>query len=83
MHPELVGGQVGGVEISLRQIKDHAMDASVGLVGIVLGIGLQGAGCADREDVAEAGMLVEGVAIHGVRWLLGGEEEDGTGVGRG
>jgi len=81
--PELVGGQVGRVEVALCRVEDHAVDARVGLVGVVLEVGVEGAGGGDGEDVAVAGVLVEGVAVDGVGGLFGGKEEDGAGVGFG
>jgi hypothetical protein len=81
--PELVGGQVGRVEVGLGGVEDHAVDAGVGLVGVVLDVASEGASGGDGEDVAEAGMLVEGVGIDGVGGLFGCEEEDGARVGVG
>jgi len=59
------------------------VDARVGLVLVVLDVGLELARLGDGEDVAEAGVLVEGVGIDGVGRLLGREQEDGAGVGLG
>lgn len=81
MNPELVGAQVGGVQVRLGRVKHHAVDAGIGLVLVVLHVGRQSAGSrVDGEDGAVAGMVVEGVAVDGVGRLLRGEEEDGTGV---
>lgn len=81
MDPELVGAEVGGVEIRLGGIKDHAVDAAVGLVLVVLDVGGEGAGGGvDGEDGAVAGVVVEGVAVDRVGGFPGGEEEDGAGV---
>lgn len=41
--PELVGLEVGGVEVRLRGVEDHAVDARVVLVRIVLDVFLEGA----------------------------------------
>ena len=41
------------------------------------------AGLIDGEDVAEAGVVVEWVAVYIVRRFLGGEKEDGAGFGVG
>ena len=59
------------------------MDAGVGLVRVVLEVGVEGAGLRDGEDVAVAGVFVEGVAVDGVGGLFCGEEEDRAGVGFG
>ena len=59
------------------------MDAGVGLVGVVLDVGVEGARGGDGEDVAVAGMFVEGVGVDGVGGLFGWEEEDGACVGVG
>jgi hypothetical protein len=56
------------------------VDARVGLIRVVLDVLLELARLRDREDVAIAGVLVEGVSIDGVRRLLGREEKDGPGV---
>jgi hypothetical protein len=48
-----------------------------------LDVGLELARVGDGEDVAVAGVVVEGVGIDGIRWLLGREEEDGARVGLG
>lgn len=81
--PELVRLEVGGVEIFLRGVKDHAVDAGIRLVLVVLHIVFKLAGGRDSEDGAVACVVVEGVAVDGVGGFLGGEEEDGAGVGFG
>lgn len=79
--PELVGLEVGGVEVRLGRVEDHAVDAAVGLVLVVLDVGGEGArGWVGGEDGAVAGVLVKGVAVDCVGGLAGGEEEDGAGV---
>ena len=83
MHPELVGAQVGRVEVRFCRVEDHAVDPGVGLVLVVLCVGFEGAGGGDGEDGAVAGVVVEGVAVHGVRCLSGGKQEDGACVGIG
>lgn len=81
MDPELVGREIGRVEVRLGRIKDHAVDARVGLVLEVLDVARQGAGRGvGGKDGAVAGVAVEGVAVDCVGGLLGGEEEDGAGV---
>lgn len=57
------------------------MDATAGLVGVVLERFLEGSGGGGGEDGAVAGVVVEGVAVDAVGGLFGGEEEDGAGVG--
>jgi hypothetical protein len=78
--PEGVGGEVGGVEVGLGGIEDHAMDARVRRVGVVLDVFVQGARGGDGEDVAYARVLVERVAVDCVGWLAGREVEDCAGV---
>lgn len=81
VHPELVGAQVGRVEVLLLRVKDHAVDARVRLVLVVLDILDQGAaGRVCGENCAVTGVVVEGVAVDGVWGFVGGEEEDGSGV---
>lgn len=81
VHPQLVGLEVGRVQPRLGRIEDHAVDARVGLVLVVLDVLGQGAARRGGENGTVAGVLVEGVAVDGIRWLLGGQEEDGAGVG--
>jgi hypothetical protein len=79
--PELVGAEVGGVQVGLGGVEDHAVDARVGLVFVVLDVLFEGARVGiGGEDGAVAGVVVEGVAVDGVWGFLGGEEEDGAGV---
>lgn len=81
MDPELVGLEVGGVEVRLGRVEDHAVDAAVGLVLVVLDVVGEGAGVGvGGEDGAVAGVLVKGVAVDCVGGLAGGEEEDCAGV---
>ena len=81
MSPEFVGAKVGGVEIFLLRVKDHAVDASVGLVRVVLDVLLESlCGVVCGEDSAVTGVVVEWVAVDTVRRLVGGEEEDGAGI---
>lgn len=83
VRPQLVGRQVGRVEVGLGRVEHHAVDARVLLVFVVLDVLLELAGVGHGEDVAVAGELVEGVGIDGVGGLLGREKEDGAGVGVG
>jgi len=83
VRPDLVGLQVGRVEICLGRVKDHAVYARVGRVLIVLDVAVEGARRGDGEDVAVTGKVVEGVAIDAVRGFLRGQDEDGTCVGVG
>lgn len=41
--PELVGCEIGRVEVRLGRVEDHAVDAGVGLVLVVLDVVRQGA----------------------------------------
>ncbi len=76
VRPKLVCGQVCRVEVCLCRIKDHAVDARVGLVRVILDIGLKRARSGDREDISKASVVVERIGIDSVRRLLGGQEED-------
>lgn len=78
--PELVGREVGGVEEGFCGVEHHAVDARVGVVGVVLDVCLEGARGGDGEDVAVGGVLVERVAVDCVGGLLRREEEDCAGV---
>lgn len=81
--PEGVGCEIGRVEVGFCRVEDHAVDSGCGGVGVVLDVAIQGAGARDGEDVAVAGVLVEGVAVDGVGGFPGGEEEDCASVGLG
>ncbi|CEF84487.1 unnamed protein product [Fusarium graminearum] len=82
MGPDLIGAKVGRVKILLLGVKDHAMDASVRLVGVILNILLKSlCGIVGGEDGAVAGVIIKWVAVNGVRRLVGSQEEDGAGVG--
>lgn len=79
--PELVGREIGRVEERLGRVKDHAVDAGVGLVLVVLDVAHQGAGrSVGGKDGAVTGVFVKGVAVDCVGGLFGGEEEDGARV---
>lgn len=78
--PDLVGLEIGGVEVGFGGVEDHAVDAGVGLVLVVLDVLEESAIGASGEDVAVAGVFVEGVAVDVVGGLVGGEDEDGAGV---
>ena len=57
------------------------MDASVGLVRVVLDVFFEGlCGVICGEDRTVTGVVVEWVAVDAVRRLVGGEEEDGAGI---
>lgn len=62
-------------------VEDHAVDSGVVLVRIVLHILLQSTSSVDRKDVSISGKVVEWVAVHIIRWLIGGEHEDCTSFG--
>lgn len=81
--PDLVGLEIGGVEVGFGGVEDHAVDTGVGLVLVVLDVLDESAIGTCREDVAVAGIFVEGVAVDVVGGLVGGEDEDGAGVGVG
>lgn len=55
----------------LVRVEDGAVDARVGLVGVVLGVCGEGPGGRDGEDVAVACVVVEGVRVDVVGGLLG------------
>ena len=59
------------------------MDCGRGGVGVVLDVGVEGAGWGDGEYVAYLSMIIERVAVDMVRRLVSWEQEDGTGFGRG
>ena len=71
VHPQLIRPQVRRVEVRLGRIEHHAVDARVGLVGVVLGVLGERTGRRHGEDGAVARVIVEGVAVDGVRRLLG------------
>lgn len=81
--PDFVGLEIGGVEVGLGRIKDHAVNASVGIILVVLDILIKGTILGDGEDVSIAGVLVEWVTVDIVWGLVGGQNEDGAGVGVG
>lgn len=57
------------------------MDAGVGCIFIVLDVALNGPVRVNGEDVAVAGVIVEGVSVDIVWWLLRRQDEDSSGVG--
>lgn len=79
--PDLVGLQIGGVQVGLGGIEHHAVDTGVGLVLVVLNVDIEGAVGLNGENVSVSSVLIEGVAVDVVGRLVGGEDEDGTGVG--
>lgn len=81
MNPELVGPQVGRVEVRLCRVEDHAVDARVGLVLVVLHIVGELSVVVNGEDAAVAGVVVKGIRVDTVGGLFGSEEEYGAGVG--
>ena len=81
MSPKFVGAKVGGVEIFFLRVKDHAVDASVRLVRVVLDVLFESlCGVVCGKDGTVTGVVVEWVAVDTVRRLVGSEEEDGTGI---
>jgi len=83
MRPDLVGAEIGGVQVRLAGVEDHAVNTGLGGVRVVLDVGGEGAGGCDGEDVTVPGVVVEGVSVDGIGGLFGGEDEDGAGVGLG
>lgn len=81
VRPDLVGPHVGGVEVLLIFVEDHAVNGGVVLVGIVLDVLLQTAGLVDGEDIPVAREIVERVAVDVVGRLVGGEDKDGASLG--
>jgi len=59
------------------------MDTGVGEVRVILNVLVELSRLRDGEDIAVAGVVVEGVGVDTVGGLLGGKEEDGTSVGVG
>jgi hypothetical protein len=59
------------------------VDGGVVLVRVVLHVFFQTALVVDGKDVAVAGEVVERIAVDVIRRLVGGENEDGTGLGVG
>jgi hypothetical protein len=78
MAPHAIGPHVRAVQVRLRGVEDHAMNGGLRTVLVVLDVLGQGARGRSGEDVAEARVLVEGVAVDAVGGLLGGEDEDGA-----
>jgi len=83
VRPDAVGPHVCRVQVALGAVEGHAVDCGLGRVGVVLDVRLQRAGRVHREDVAEAGVLVERVAVHVIWRLLSGQKEDGSCAGGG
>ena len=81
--PDLVGGQIGRVQVGLGGVEHHAVNTSVLLVLVVLHIDVQGSIGLHREDVAVSRILVERVTVDVVGRLVGGQDEDSAGVGVG
>ena len=57
------------------------MHARFGTVLVVLHVGLQATILVDGEDIAIAGVIVEGVSVDVVGGLFGGKDKYGSGVG--
>jgi len=66
--PDTVGPHVGRVEIGLGRIKDHAVDGALVAVVVVLYVDLDATVGVDGEDIAEASMFVERVAVDVIGW---------------
>lgn len=83
VRPDFVGREIGGVKVGLRGVKDHAVDARLGVIFVVLHILIKLAVLCDREDVTVTSVVVEWIAVDVVGGLVGGQNEDGAGVGVG
>ena len=81
MRPDLVGRQIGRVQVGLCRVEHHAVNTGLGVIFVVLYIAIQSSVGLDGKHVTIAGVVVEGVAVDIVGGLVGGEDEDGTGVG--
>lgn len=81
--PDTVCPHVCAVQVCLGRVEDHAVDGRLLAVLVVLDVLLHGARLVDGEDVAIAGVVIEGVAVHGIGSLLRGEVEDGACLGVG
>ena len=55
-------------EIGLGRIKDHAVDGALVAVVVVLYVDLDATVGVDGEDIAEASMFVERVAVDVIGW---------------
>jgi hypothetical protein len=69
--------------MGLGRVEYHAVNCGLVAVLVVLDVLDEMARVVDGEEIAVAGVVVEGVAVYGVRGLLGREEEDCAGLGRG
>ena len=78
--PDFVGREIGGVKVSLRGVKDHAVDARLGVIFVVLHILIKLAVLGDREDVTVTSVIVEWIAVDVVGGLVGSQNEDGAGI---
>jgi hypothetical protein len=81
MGPDLVSTEVCRIKVLLLRIKDHSVNTRVRLVRVVLNIFLEclcsGIG---GEDSAMASVIVERIAVDGIRRLVRCEKKDGTGI---
>lgn len=81
MRPDLVGGQIGRVEVGLCRVENHAVDTGLGVIFVVLHIAVQSPIGLDGKHVTVASVVVERVAVDIVGRLTGGEDEYRTSVG--
>jgi hypothetical protein len=79
--PYPVSPHVCAIQVGFCGIKDHAVDCSLVAVLVILNVLFHATRGVDGEDVAVAGMIVERVAIHGIRRRLCRKEEDGARLG--
>jgi hypothetical protein len=83
MAPYPVCPHVCAVQVVFAGVKHHAVYGGLVTVLKVLNVLGEVAGRVDRKDIAEACIVVERIAVHGVGWLLCREKEDGAGLGVG
>lgn len=81
VRPNLVSREIGGVQVGLCGIENHAVDTSVGDIFVVLDILIQSSIGLHRKHVAITGVVVERVAVNIVGRLMGGKHENSTSVG--
>lgn len=76
MAPYSVCPHIRAVKIGFGGVEDHAMNRRLVAVFVILNVLLDVTRWVDREDVAVASVVVEWVAVHGIRRLLGGKKEN-------
>lgn len=78
--PNLICPHIRRVQVLLGSVKHHSMHSRLLVKRRVLHVLVERAGGADAEDVDEARMVIERIAVHIVRRFCGGEDEDGAGL---